>query len=308
MCIRGKQDGSILDFNTLKTLGFVNEISNDTIILTGGEPTLYSNLLEITEFFSTRAKNVVITTNGTIDINLSAYSHINNLQFQVSIDGDSFVHDNIRGAGTFQKSFTFIKALDKLDFKYSISTVAGRGNIDSFPNLIKDLSTLEKMLYWKVSYEMPFETKNYGSMLSASEWNSFVNQLISIVPFRLKIQKLFPLELYDKNYEKLCMTMEHRFFNCGGVRDKVYIYPDFTVYPCTCLTDFPLGNLKGQALSEILSSEKSKTFSNYKVDDLSICQKCKYKTFCNGGCIGMSYHYWGQLGKGDIRCPLVSHK
>ena len=48
-------------------------------------------------------------------------------------------------------------------------------------------------------------------------------------------------------------------------------------------------------------------FSEYALKEESECQKCEYKTFCNGGCVGMSYHYFGELGMGDKRCPKL-HK
>ena len=43
-----------------------------------------------------------------------------------------------------------------------------------------------------------------------------------------------------------------------------------------------------------------------KVLDDSDCSKCKYLKVCNGGCIGMSYHYFKKIGMGDYRCPLIN--
>ena len=96
-----------------------------------------------------------------------------------------------------------------------------------------------------------------------------------------------------------------RCYNCGSGRDKLYVYPDFNVYSCTCLTDFCLGNLKKNALEEILMGEGIRLFSEYKIGSDVICGECKYFAFCKGGCIGMSYHYFGTIGKGDIRCPIL---
>jgi radical SAM domain protein len=49
----------------------------------------------------------------------------------------------------------------------------------------------------------------------------------------------------------------------------------------------------------------NKNFYNYNILENSICNQCKYKNFCNGGCMGMSYNILGKLGLGDIRCPIV---
>ena len=84
-----------------------------------------------------------------------------------------------------------------------------------------------------------------------------------------------------------------------------YIYPNYDVLPCTCLTDFCIGNLKKiKSLNEIVDGENNKVFCKYKVLSDSPCNECEYKSECNGGCIGMSYHYFQKLGVGDLRCHV----
>lgn len=305
MCIRGKQDGQVIDLERLKSLSFTTNISQDVVILTGGEPTLHPDFKEIIAFFASKCRLVVITTNGTTGFDFGRVANFHNLHIQVSIDGDEDSHDSIRGQGNFRKTFSCIEHLNSINMSYSIASVASRKNMRSFDNLVPLFSTLNNMAYWKISYEMPFENENYTDMLSASEWNALVDHLISITPFKIKIQKIFPIELYEEHFEELMKYTGHRCHNCGGGTDKVYIYPDFTVYPCTCLKDFPTGNLLSESMQDILNSDKMKLFSEYRVLETSKCYKCKYKTLCNGGCIGMSYHYFGELGRGDMRCPLI---
>ena len=306
MCIRGKQQGRTIDFNQLKLLSFVNRIQDDVIILTGGEPTLHPQFCDIVHYFSNKCKLVVVTTNGTTNYDYKKLEDIKNLHIQISIDGDIHEHDQIRGVGSYDKSFQCLKLLNSLMMKFSVATVANRYNISSLDQLVNRLSMLKCMAYWKVSYEMPFENKSYQQMLSAEEWNNLVDHLIQITPFRLKVKKIFPIELYEKNMSFLLKSTNNRCQNCGSGIDKIYIYPDFTVFPCTCLTDFPVGNLLTQPLDAILCGNEIKKFSNYQVDETSPCQICRYKPLCNGGCIGMSYHFFGKLGKGDIRCPLMT--
>lgn len=78
-----------------------------------------------------------------------------------------------------------------------------------------------------------------------------------------------------------------------------------SVYPCTCLTDFCLGNLKLLPLSRILKSDLALKFANYTLLPDSNCNSCEYLKYCNGGCIGMSYHYFYKIGYGDPRCPKL---
>ena len=137
-----------------------------------------------------------------------------------------------------------------------------------------------------------------------------MDELLRNARLRLKIQKIFPFELYDKAMKSVDMLPMRttRINNCGSGKNKLYVYPTFDVYPCTCLTDFAVGNLYSQKLDMILESEKIKPFSCYELDRNSKCRSCEYKDLCNGGCIGMSYHYFGKLGMGDIRCPKLGGK
>ena len=154
---------------------------------------------------------------------------------------------------------------------------------------------------------MPFGEAELSDLLSIEEWNNLVDLIIDAATFRVKIKKLFPFELINSNYIHLSENSMNRkqSFNCGSATNKVYIYPDFSVYPCTCLTDFRLGNVLENTIEEILMMEPANIFRTYKVLPGTPCENCTYLRYCNGGCIGMSYHYFGALGKGDIRCPIV---
>lgn len=304
MCIRGRQSGGELDAEMLKRLAFMNELAGHEAVLTGGEPTLHTQFAELVDTFCAKAKTVSITTNGTNTSALAALPKRENLRFQVSLDGDEGTHDSIRDTGTFERAMRTLHTLDGQGRNYTVASTVSKRNSHSMKGLAHTLKALKHMSYWRVSYEMPFSDDVADFMLGASEWNSFVDELLECCEVRLKIKKLFPFELYDRHFDELG-AKGVRCVNCGGGRAKIYVYPDLSVYPCTCLTDFCVGSLKTSTLGEILSSDLIKPFTDYHVRDGSVCAGCKYKQFCNGGCIGMSYHYFGRLGAGDIRCPYV---
>ncbi len=307
MCIRGQQNGINLDYNVLKNLQWLEEIKNYDVIVTGGEPTLYPEFEKIVNLLCSYGGNVIVTTNGTTDYYVKNDFIKDNLFFQLSIDGDRNKHNEIRGKGTFEKTFKTAKKLNDICAKFSIASTVSRKNFENMPLLAKELEKLENLRYWRLSYEMPFGSANFKDMLSSNEWNNFVDKILDIAKLRVRIKKIFPFELYDKKKEdidKLILNNRH-CFNCGSGKDKVYIYPDFNVYPCTCLTDFCIGNLKEKTLDQILSCEAITLFTEYKTCNNSICNNCEYIKYCNGGCIGMSYHYFKKLGMGDVRCPKL---
>ena len=307
MCIRGKQKGENISFSQLKNATWVNEIQTHDIVVSGGEPTLHPDFTEIVNFLCNHARSVTITSNGTQQNHLTTNVSRENLYFQISVDGDKVAHDDIRGEGTFSKCMSTVFELDRLGARYSIASVASRKNISSFKKLALELETLRNIRYWRISYEMPFGNAGFSNMMSADEWNAFVDEILETANLRVHIQKIFPFEIYDRRKEELDRIIENGegCNNCGSGKSKIYIYPDFNVYPCTCLTDFPLGNLKTQSLEEILHNSNTRKFSEYEIKN-KICLECKYLKYCNGGCIGMSYHFFKSLGMGDVRCPKLS--
>lgn len=308
MCIRGRQQGINIDFETIKKLAQEGTFKRHDLVVTGGEPTLHPQFAEIVRYLCDHAKTVMVTSNGTLHDYLEPLFLRDNLYFQISLDGAQSAHDKIRGEGAYVRTFAALELLDRLGARYSVATVASRKNKDSLPELEKALHRLPSLRYWRVSYEMPFGDADMSAMMTSGEWNDFVEDLLGRVSIRMKIKKIFPFELYDAHREELLRhkNISDRCFNCGSGVNKLYIYPDFTVYSCTCLTDFPIGNLKETPLETLLEGESIQKFSKYHCIEESACADCKYQTFCNGGCIGMSWHYFGKLGMGDMRCPRVA--
>lgn len=308
MCIRGSYSDEDMAFDSLLSRFRINFDTNDDIVITGGEPTLHKDFLKFVKLASQNARSVSIATNGTLDYYIDKIKEYNNVIIQVSLDGTQNYHDKLRGNGVYAKVEKTLRILEDTHVPYCIASTVNRGNVEKIKNLIPYLSTLKSMRYWRISYEMPFGCADKKFMLNSSEWNDFVDKIIAITPFRLLIKKLFAFELYDRilnDKSKYKKYKSNRIRNCGNCSKKIYVYPDFEVYPCTCLTDFPLGNLLKNTLRDILENEKSGLFINHKLSDALPCNKCRYYEFCYGGCIGMSYNIFGNLYSGDIRCPIL---
>lgn len=308
MCIRGKQHGSSMDMNKLKKVIANNDFTEQDIVITGGEPVIHERYSDIVKLMAQHSKTVTVTSNGTLDLRLSELERINNLYFQISLDGDKISHNKIRGEKAFENTWKNICEMDERGIQYSIASVVSRKNKSDIFKLLPLLESLKALRFWRISYEMPFgSAAGIENIMTALEWNAFVDEMLMRAKLRLKIQKIFPFELYDKRKDELedSALRKKRSINCGSGVNKLYVYPEFDVYPCTCLTDFCIGNLEQQNLETIINGKAIQAFSHYTLDGESVCQECEYKKFCNGGCIGMSYHYFGKLGMGDLRCPKM---
>lgn len=308
MCIRSDLKFNTINFDSLSQVFNNSCWKNDDFVLTGGEPTLHKDFIKCVNFFSEKAHSVAITTNGTTNYYIDKLKGLKNLMLQISLDGDQQYHDSVRGENTFSKVKNTIDKLEKTNVNYCVASIVNRNNVDKIKYLIPFLSKLKKLKFWRLMYELPFGKADRSFMLSSSEWNNFVDSIIPLVPFKLLVKKHFAFDLYDqilKNEDKALKYKMNRIRNCGSCKRKIYIYPDFNVYPCTCLTDFPIGNLLKDNIQDIINSPAADTFINYKLDPNLPCNDCKYYEFCFGGCIGMSYHLLGKLGGGDIRCPKI---
>ena len=255
-------------------------------------------------------KEVCINTNGVKNSWIDNIS-TKNIHVQVSLDGSPSIHNLLRNNSQeiYSRIIKTIQKLERYDISYNISTTVNKINYDDIFNFMNTLSNFKKMKYWKVSPALPFGCNKLENTVSIDEWNKLVDYLLENCNVIIKTKKLFDFNLLEKYLNNNSKIMNIKT-NCGSITEKIYVYPDFTVYPCTCLTDFPLGNLEKQTLTEIIEAPKSKLFKYYTVTDDSICKTCKYLNFCNGGCIGMSYNHYKKLGKGDFRCPIIkkSHR
>lgn len=306
-CIRGKSTKCDLVQQKWKKILNSNNFSKFHLILTGGEPSLHSGLAEIIELSRSHFCSISVNTNG-VKSDWIEQLHNRDIHVQISLDGTANVHNLLRAnnqSNIFSRVLETIRKLENYSISYNISTTVGTQNLDNMPELMNFLSCLRGMQYWKVSPLLPFGCGDFDHCIPVNEWNRLVDMLVQDATVPLDIKRYFDFSLLDKYIEKNSRARHRLKTNCGDVRHKLYIYPDLTVYPCTCLTDFPLGNLYDQSLSEICTSPESKRFSEYNVNPQSYCSSCKYLPFCNGGCIGMSYHFFGRLGEGDYRCPLL---
>lgn len=309
-CIRGKKARVFIEKERLFKIIKENEknFRNAQILLTGGEPTLHPDFLEILNYVKEYTRDVSINTNGTIDV-FDVLPHSKKIHIQISLDGREEIHDKLRGSGSFKTTWHNIQKIDKSGFNYNVATVINENNVDTVKDLLPFLSTLKNMKYWKLDPQLPFGCGKADECIDNSRWNALVDRLIEDAPCKLKIKKMFDFSLLDglssdqiKSFAGKCKS------NCGSCTSKIYIYPDLTVYPCTCLKNYKLGNLGEDKLEIILKSEVARKFSEYTVSEESQCIKCRYLPICNGGCIGMSQYYYNKLGMGDIRCPLIAKK
>ncbi|MDW2975104.1 MAG: radical SAM protein [Alphaproteobacteria bacterium] len=125
----------------VKNVGAQAEIS-----LTGGEPTLFKDLIPLIEYIKSRDvfAQIYILSNGynLFSDELLECCIKHNVGVQISLDGLEEKHDEIRGTGAFAKSIATIKQLISKGISTTVHCVLMKRNIDGVAEFIRFLDPM----------------------------------------------------------------------------------------------------------------------------------------------------------------------
>lgn len=276
---------------------------NAQILISGGEPTLHKNFVEMCKIASELYPEVMVNTNGLRPKYLIQAHEVcqNKLKVQISIDGDEKFHDRIRGKGTFQRSLKAVEELYRHGIDVVIASTVGEQNVSSMYALDTILSSVNYRL-WTIKKEVVYGRAAFTqSKLDTNAWNRFVKDVK--INFknqdRLSIATMFDWSNMSRVMQR---NIKPNVMNCGTGNSKLYINPDLTVFPCGCLEQIYLGDLSKDSVETVIELMQEKI---QNIIDNPICKLCPVNAICNGGCPGSSYNYFGQFGKGDPRCSAI---
>ena len=124
----------------LKKMGFNGEIS-----LTGGEPTMHKQLIDLIEYIKQKEVYIglYILTNGVnISDEFIAIVKKYNIGVQVSLDGLESTHDDIRGKGSYNKTVSNITKLLANGVRVAVHYVIMRKNMEDIKPFILQLNSI----------------------------------------------------------------------------------------------------------------------------------------------------------------------
>lgn len=278
--------------------------SNCSITITGGEPLQHENWNSIVSKCLEKFGKVCICSNG-IPLKGNMEKMKESLRsgafLQLSLDGDENADARIRGNMHYNSTINTINELVDFSDRLIVSTSIDKSNVNSITNLIKKLNTL-RFLYWKVSWIQSMQPQTDEYMMTSQEWNRFVDDILPLCFFRVKVPKLFDFDLFEDILAKNRYNQVNS--NCGFGKQKIYIFPNGDVYPCSCYSQWKLGNILTDPADLII--ENTSNLTNFNIPNNSACHSCRYKGVCHSGCPGYSIKVFGKIGYGDIRCPIVN--
>ena len=129
----------------LKHISEAHTLGCRLFVLSGGEPLVYPNILELMDaILAYEGTSVVILSNGLLIekvFTCKAYER-SRLQFQISLDGVQGVHDAIRGRGSFEKLKANLAWLKREGYAFSLSTCVHPSNVNALEPLLEVVKAL----------------------------------------------------------------------------------------------------------------------------------------------------------------------
>ena len=286
---------------------------NPLLLLTGTEPFMYPQIIELIEYIVTNNLRLHITTNGTL---LHRYAEQlvdlsekpDSLTLTISLDGIGAVHDSIRGVtGTFDRALKGLQTIDErkkaagkkwpeVSICYTISNYNCH-HMDEFVQWFMDKdfdlkSITFSHLWFKDEAIVKKHNESYGELFPVKQENltgldiaaipmeSIRSQLRSIrdsyrhLPFSILEHPKLNYEDAKKYYSK---TTESVFYDrCLAPWRNVAITPKGEVIITPMCFDYPLGNVKKDTFSHIWNGTPLKTFRRKlkKAGSYPACVRC----------------------------------
>ena len=281
-----KQNNKIetIDMDIVKKIARMNPMQ---ISITGGEPLLVSNILEIIEYFKKNIDgSLTIATNGTqINKNNVGLLCKNIDVFDISLDGiDAETTDKIRGKGVFDKVMASIKLLKENGAKkITVSMVFDdktSKNIDAFLELCEKLE-VEPMVR---ALNMVGRAKEKHTETS-DEMTKFMSGGEANI-----------LGCYD----------------CPGGVYELFVDCKGDLYPCGLFKEdkYKIGNIFDDDFQQKMKWDKSlswfEAYSEYIPNMREECKDCKVNIFC-WSCPSLAKSYMEYNGIKKFK-PLCDRK
>jgi len=300
----------------LRLLDEIAAFSKPVIILTGGEPLLREDILEIAAYGDKKGLRMVLATNGTLVTREIAGKMIKAgiQRVSVSIDGmDAQSHDAFRNVqGAFAGAIAGIEAMKKAGMEFQINTTITKANLDQLQGIMDLAIRLGAAAHHifllvptgrgKEMAEQAISPTDYEKTLNwfhEKSTNCPIQLKATCAPHYYRILKQRKGKRLTKNTgaESALHTMTR---GCLGGSAFCFISHTGQVQPCGYL-ELDCGRIREKNFKDIWNN--SPTFKNLR--DLNQykgkCGRCEFIKVC-GGCRARAYEITGDYLSEELFC------
>lgn len=311
-CYQSGERTEELTFSEIKeTIGEVSETLKDWgkeynidfssgFNITGGEPLLRKDLVQILEWIRQRGFDIYLLTNGTLITKQWAgiLAGLGLKGVQVSMEGPEDIHEDIRGKGSFSSALSGVRSLLEVGLEVTLNTTLSDLNADYFMDTISVASSLG------------VQRLGFSRLVPSGKGVGLLNRVLN----KDKLKELYNaissmnvngLEIVTGDPVASQMSLPESKYSgsipsggCAAGLSGLTIMPDGTVLPCRRLP-IPIGNLRKDSLREIWAAstvlESLRDRSKYG----GKCGKCARWAECRG-CRAIAYAYSQSNGSDDF--------
>lgn len=270
-----------------KQLGF----KSSTITLTGGEPLLRNDIIDLIAYISFKELTPFIITNGLLFTDdLAKQLRKNGLKYiSFSLEGLEEQNDLIRGEGTFKKVLHAIDIARNNDILITVGITVSKSNFDCMEEFVKFIDPLVSTIHAR-------EVFHLGNAVRMETLTD--GQRYKLFKFVRDYKGRATLVCEDPC---IC-TMKNgpiREYGCSAMRHHFCVDVDGNIYPCR-LIEVPIGtmsNIQEAWFSDIGKKIRHRNWLK------GACKKCALLQHC-GGCRAYALSRGDLFGEDD-RCFLL---
>ena len=296
--------------DAIKAIDICSDLKVDHITLIGGEPTLYSRLVEVIQYCKQKGLKVTLVTNA---VRLADKDYLDSLikagvdVFGISIKGEnSEEYIKVAKVDRFNEVMTALDNLIERDCRFSTSMVLTCQNI---PNIAKGLKEIFKKKIRMISLAFCYEF-NYSAYANEEfKKNNHPCQLINLfmkhydeidqaTQGRFRLGQSFPACMWDQDFLEHIYSKGQMSAVCCLVRGSGLVFDtDLSLLPCNPMTELKIGKYgvdftDKDSLVEYLHSDKlKKIYSRLRGIPSIKCKGCKLFPRCGGGCVAQYTNY-----------------
>lgn len=279
-----------------RVLEEISTFSSPTIILTGGEPLLREDLLDLISFGTGIGLRMVLATNGTLlDTPLVGRLKENGIRrVSLSLDGkDASSHDSLRGCGgAFQSVIAASEIMRREGLPFQINTTVTKFNEGELEEIYRTVFRLGAVA-WHVFLLVPV---GRGSSLKGKELGALEYE--KVLRWLRKKEEEGRIEVRvtcAPHYNRIVTESGGSIKGGGCLAGRHFLFVSHVgiAQPCGYL-EVNCGDVRKESVKKIW--ERSEVFvmlrdlRNYR----GKCGRCKYLKLC-GGCRARAYEAYGDF-------------
>lgn len=286
-----------------KIIDEANDLGIKTVTLSGGEPLCHPDFQKIVKHIYDKNCKAFIITNATlIDKNMAEFLAVMEPDLQLTLDGgNSQIHDQSRGIGTFDKQKLALDLLRKSDFKGTINIRVNlwKGNL-LYNNLESIIEFCQQYGITMVNFSLAHETEKFSGEIDDYKNCKQISEWVNILKDKYPTMNL---SFKEGELDFGCpFVTEEATVNCG-----LRVTPYGDVFPCQLFDDplFKIGNIKVQSIEEVLNGRLLSNFLDMmriRTVFIKECAECVYQGTCHGGCPAITYLQSSNILSVDKKC------